>query len=152
MIIVTCGKNNVIINFFSACVTLQIVNIEELWLCSHIWLHWKPRIFIMLTLASVTGGTNGYRNNNPDSKVHGANMGPIWGQQDPGGPHVGPTNFAIWEHPMPPPVTANLAWWQLSIYELLFIMPWCRWFLFVVSAVRHDRVHMTDTHSYIAIV
>ena len=26
----------------------------------------------------------------PDSKVHGANMGPIWGQQDPGGPHVGP--------------------------------------------------------------
>ena len=33
----------------------------------------------------------------PDSKVHGANMGPIWGQQDPGGPHVGPMNFAIWE-------------------------------------------------------
>ena len=22
------------------------------------------------------------------SKVHGANMGPIWGRQDPGGPHV----------------------------------------------------------------
>ena len=32
----------------------------------------------------------------PDSKVHGANMGPIWGRQDPGGPHVGPKNFAIW--------------------------------------------------------
>ena len=32
----------------------------------------------------------------PDSKVHRANMGPIWGQQDPGGPHVGPMNFAIW--------------------------------------------------------
>ena len=32
----------------------------------------------------------------PDSKVHGANMGPIWGRQDPGGPHVGPMNFAIW--------------------------------------------------------
>ena len=31
----------------------------------------------------------------PDSKVHGANMGPIWGRQDPGGPHVGPMNFAI---------------------------------------------------------
>ena len=26
----------------------------------------------------------------PDSKVHGANMGPVWGRQDPGGPHVGP--------------------------------------------------------------
>ena len=30
----------------------------------------------------------------PDSKVHGANMGPIWGRQDLGGPHVGPMNFA----------------------------------------------------------
>ena len=29
----------------------------------------------------------------PDSKVHGANMGPIWGRQDPGGPHVGSMNF-----------------------------------------------------------
>ena len=33
----------------------------------------------------------------PDSKVHGDNMGPIWGRQDPGGPHVGPMNFAIWD-------------------------------------------------------
>ena len=23
-------------------------------------------------------------------------MGLIWGRQDPGGPHVGPVNFAIW--------------------------------------------------------
>ena len=30
-----------------------------------------------------------------DSKVHGANMGPIWGRQDPGGPHVCPMNFVI---------------------------------------------------------
>ena len=34
--------------------------------------------------------------NVPDSKVHGANMGPIWGRQDPGGPHVSPMNFDIW--------------------------------------------------------
>ena len=33
----------------------------------------------------------------PDIKVHGENMGPIWGRQDPGGPHVGPMNFAIWD-------------------------------------------------------
>ena len=32
----------------------------------------------------------------PDSKVHGANMGPIWGREDPGGPNVGPMYFAIW--------------------------------------------------------
>ena len=31
----------------------------------------------------------------PNSKVHGANMGPIWGRQDPGGPHVGLMNFAF---------------------------------------------------------
>ena len=37
-----------------------------------------------------------YFNLNPESKVHGANMGSIWGRQDPGGPHVGPMNFAIW--------------------------------------------------------
>ena len=36
-------------------------------------------------------------NNIPDSKVHGANMGPIWDRQDLGGPHVGPMNFAIWD-------------------------------------------------------
>ena len=29
------------------------------------------------------------------SKVHGAYMGPTWGRQDPGGPHVGPMNLAI---------------------------------------------------------
>ena len=35
----------------------------------------------------------------PDSKVHGANMGPIWDRQDPGGrgPHVDPMNLAIWD-------------------------------------------------------
>ena len=32
----------------------------------------------------------------PDSKVRGVNMGPIWSRQDPGGPHVGPMYFAIW--------------------------------------------------------
>ena len=32
----------------------------------------------------------------PNSKVHGANMGPIWGQQDPGGPHASPMNLVIW--------------------------------------------------------
>ena len=30
----------------------------------------------------------------PDSKIH--NMDPIWGRQEPGGPHDGPMNFAIW--------------------------------------------------------
>ena len=32
----------------------------------------------------------------PDNKIHGANTGPTWGRQDPGGPHVGPMNYVIW--------------------------------------------------------
>ena len=47
----------------------------------------------VLEWRTVSALTRGF----PDSKVHGANMGPIWGRQDPGGPHVGPMNFAIWD-------------------------------------------------------
>ena len=36
-----------------------------------------------------------FQDTHPDSKVHGTNVGPIWGRQDPGGPHVGPVNFVI---------------------------------------------------------
>ena len=32
----------------------------------------------------------------PDSKIHGANVGPTWGRQDPGEPHAGHRNLAIW--------------------------------------------------------
>ena len=32
----------------------------------------------------------------PNNKVHGANMRPTWGRQDPGVPHVGHMNLAIW--------------------------------------------------------
>ena len=44
---------------------------------------------------ALTRWTN-HAMNYPDSKIHGANMGPIWDWQGPGGPHVGPMNFAIW--------------------------------------------------------
>ena len=37
------------------------------------------------------------RGTHPDGKVHGAYMGPIWGRQVPGGPHVDPMNFSIWD-------------------------------------------------------
>ena len=33
----------------------------------------------------------------PDSKMHGAYMGPTWGRQDPGGSHVGRMILAIWD-------------------------------------------------------
>ena len=51
----------------------------------------------------------------PDSKVHGANMGPIWGRQDPGGPHVGPMNFAICvARPYEGRAVVNMYFWETS--------------------------------------
>ena len=38
-------------------------------------------------------GLKQYREYYPDSKFHGAYMGPTLGPQDPGGSHVGPMNF-----------------------------------------------------------
>ena len=43
---------------------------------------------LKLELRLHLSGTNAL-----DSKVHVANMGPIWGQQDPGGTHFGPMNL-----------------------------------------------------------
>ena len=51
-----------------------------------LWCHWNNFEEYRLT----------YHQNFPDSNFHGANMGPIWGRQDPCGPRVGPMNFAIW--------------------------------------------------------
>ena len=47
----------------------------------------------------------------PYRKVHGSNMGPIWGRQDPGGPHVGPINFAIWGYGV------SYVDWNLDLYS-----------------------------------
>ena len=54
-----------------------------------------------------------------DSKFHGANTGPTWGRQDPGGPHVGPM---------------NLANWVLTKYALVkWVIIWVRWMLIASS-------------------
>ena len=52
---------------------------------------------VSIKLVNIDAGNGLFPDGTPDSKVHGANMGPIWGRQDPGGPHVGPMNFAIWD-------------------------------------------------------
>ena len=77
----------------------------------------------------TTGGTNQLDamrhtewqqyQNQPNRKVHGANMGPIWGRQDAGGSYVGTMNLAflagvdslipsncIFHHRIPPVRTA----------------------------------------------
>ena len=46
-------------------------------------------------LSEAIKSTQGHQHNDPDSKVHGANMGPTWVLSAPDGPHVGPMNLAI---------------------------------------------------------
>ena len=57
-------------------------------------------LYVALAMINQHPAHHQFKHNNPDSKVNGANMGPIWGRQDPGGPHVGPMNFAIFELPI----------------------------------------------------
>ena len=54
--------------------------------------------------------------NSPDSKVHGANMGPTWALLAPDGPHVGPINLAIWAQNWLTVVTTVIC--ILLIYDL----------------------------------
>ena len=55
------------------------------------------REFVTIKITpSLIGWLQAYNQPFPDSKVHGANMGPIWRRQDTDGPHVGPINFTIW--------------------------------------------------------
>ena len=59
----------------------------------------------------------------PDSKVHGANMGPTWVLSAPYGPHVGPMNLAIRE-PFPAVARCN-KWANTDIGIVWFIsMHW----------------------------
>ena len=92
----------------------------------------------------------------PDRKVHGANMGPIWGRQDPGGPHVCPMNFAIWDvfssfplHPPPQrllpltskPFVPNLTYLNMSSGKCrpfclcLNVLMSSQWFIFFLFSV-----------------
>ena len=62
-------------------------------------------------------GQDGYsqwlmRHTDPDSKVQGANMGPIWVLSAPDGPHVGPMNLAIWERTGNWHSANSHSWWQ----------------------------------------
>ena len=57
--------------------------------------------FIWILLTTLCYFLNLRPINNPDSKIHGANMGPTWVLMAPGGPHVGHTNIAIWEGNLP---------------------------------------------------
>ena len=71
-------------------------NVFEIVVCKVVAILLKPQHINVSVILKFHGAYSSLFGS-PDSKVHGANMGPIWGRQAPGGPHVGPMNFAIWE-------------------------------------------------------
>ena len=83
----------------------------------------------------------------PDSKAHGANMGPNWGRQDPSGPHVGPMNLAIW-------VCFSKTWLfmaYISINTERGIVKWGLlywWFLLGLVNINHNinSTRLSDTY------
>ena len=50
---------------------------------------------ILKSISALRGDNADWQGQVPDSKVHGANMGPTWVLSAPDGPHVGPLNLAI---------------------------------------------------------
>ena len=89
------------------------------WKRSWIWTQCQTNLrydIVLLVVQALSAGV--WQGENPDSKVHGANMGPTWGRQDPGRPHVGHANLAIWEAlPLPPlgiRITMSLSPWLLD--------------------------------------
>ena len=65
-------------------------------------------------------------------------MGPIWGRQDPGEPHVGPMNFAIWDGPW------GFQWNFSKIIESLLMIDDCK------IALRWMSLDFTDDKSTLA--
>ena len=59
----------------------------------------------------------------PDSKVHGANMGPTWVLSAPDGPHVGPMNLAIRDDV--PSILNSFFFWKYTrnaVYVMLCLL------------------------------
>ena len=72
--------------------------------------HFRKRKYSLVFKRTLWAGKINY----PDSEDHGAIKGPIWGRQDPGGPHDAPMNFVIW-------VSVEAEKWQSVPYWLLAV-------------------------------
>ena len=71
-----------------------------------------------------------------DSKVHGANMWPIRGRQGPGGPRVGPMNFAIWDMFCEIRTTLNTIGWMCFCSNITSsLVAICYIYLFIICKV-----------------
>ena len=73
----------------------------------------------------------------PDSKFHGANMGPTWVLSAPGGSNIGPMNLAIWEvnH-----FRAEFIFENMKLVDKMCKYEWIRLVLWKMQS-GHDSVH-----------
>ena len=70
----------------------------------------------------------------PDSKVHRANRGPIWGRQDQGGPRGGPISFAICD---------PFSIWDYGITMYVHILGWLPLIGHISLYVIHQSIFYT---------
>ena len=81
-----CNEGNIWFHNHQHCHSMRtVVNYYEL-----VW-PWLDTGFALSYFDRLRRSTDRF----PDSKVHGANMGPTWVLSAPDGPHVGPMNLAI---------------------------------------------------------
>ena len=89
-----------------------------------------------------------YRQGGPDSKVHGANMGPTWVLSAPDGPHVGPMNLAVRGPFQRPPLPRYPpAHWKCRIFPLKSWYCYCEYVLYSIS---HEEDYSTSRQTYAA--
>ena len=79
----------------------------------------------------------------PDSKIHGANMGPTWVLSAPDGPHVGPMNLGIRDMFVHYPFKINTTsprGLSVNYWTFLFRWPPCwSWWLWVMAVWERVR-------------
>ena len=114
-IYIYCARNMVKSIFISTPINIH-QTYDNIYFMLEAW--WGPHFCWLVTYLISIHETHDF----PDSKVHGANMGPTWVLSAPDGPHVGPMNLAIW-------LVANLcccewSWLLLGLVSGTQSAPW----------------------------
>ena len=87
----------------------------------------------------------------PENNVNGAYMGPTWGPQNPGGPHLGHVNIAIWDKFPESCDKSNELIGRFVIFASLYANePMLKPVMLVGSSVMYDRHTSTDDPLVIA--
>ena len=84
------GLHNTVSCHYNAVKYITILSTAMQWLRQTPTLYSQKESHFYPPQVNYWGRFSSNLDNTPDSKVHGAHMGPIWGWQDPGGPMLAP--------------------------------------------------------------